>query len=150
MTDPTSDSYNLADHPDEVAELLDLIIDTYERKGGELTATLDVMRAAAIIVRHHANLLDAIGPPMRVMDLMARGTTMDAEGDELAELLSRIYAAAVSPPPAPTDRFAARDAPPPAPTTCPECGSDDPAEPYVVPFGDDETICYHPWHRGAT
>jgi hypothetical protein len=144
MTDPTSDSYNLADHPDEVAELLDLIIDTYERKGGELTATLDVMRAAAIIVRHHANLLDAIGPPMRVMDLMARGTTMDAEGDELAELLSRIYAAAVSPPP--------------APTTCPTCLGDG-----VVLSGGDEHDCRdhgnedgcfedcpNSWHQAAT
>ncbi len=37
-----------------------------------------------------------------------------------------------------------------APTTCPECGSDDPAEPYVVPYGDDETYCYHPWHQAAT
>jgi hypothetical protein len=80
-------------------------------------------------------------------------------------------AAAVSPPPAPTTCPTCRSPEPeyddgewaathhgscpdswhqPAPTTCPECGSDDPAEPYVVPYGDDETYCYHPWHRGAT
>jgi hypothetical protein len=33
---------------------------------------------------------------MRLMDLMARGTTMDAEGDELAERLTLIYVAAVA------------------------------------------------------
>jgi hypothetical protein len=89
---------------------------------------LRVVRAERDEARdQYAAITAAIGPPMRVMDLMARGTTMDAEGDELAELLSRIYAAAVSPPP--------------APTTCPECGSDDPGW-----LADCPVNAVNPWH----
>jgi len=54
------------------------------------------LRAAAVGLRRLAQLDTAIGPPMRLMDLMARSTTMDAEGDELAERLTLIYVAAVA------------------------------------------------------
>ena len=54
------------------------------------------LRAAAVGLRRLAQLDTAIGPPMRLMDLMARGTTMDAEGDELAERLTLIYVPAVA------------------------------------------------------
>ena len=57
---------------------------------------LDNMRLAAVGLRRLAQLDTAIGPPMRLMDLMARSTTMDAEGDELAERLTLIYVAAVA------------------------------------------------------
>jgi hypothetical protein len=110
---------------DELRQLADRLDATAAGWGDEPLA--DDLRAAAVALRHHANLTAAIGDPEQVTYVVPQpdgGTT------------SYRVRAAVSPPP--------------APTSCPECGSDDPAEPYVVPFGDDETYCYHPWHEAAT
>lgn len=124
--------------PDEIRQLADRLERHAEARSDAARPLLERrdLRAAAVALRHHANLIDAIGPPMRVMDLMARGTTMDAEGDELAELLSRIYAAAVSPPP--------------APTTCPTCGSDDPTHNSVTWSKTNRRDCPDEWHQAAT
>lgn len=152
--------------PDELRQLADRLDAHADFTFGEDIMGND-MRAAAVALRHHANLLDAIGDPdeLRWHRWHCEET---GNGDDLRDLLVSIAdaAAAVSPPPAPTEALIAdakrrqlhgvQDMPPPAPTTCPTCptcGSTDPAEyryPCVLHFLSSDPGSPDSWHQQAT
>jgi hypothetical protein len=112
--------------PDEVRQLadrLDLMIQ-WAKPTGEAR---DDLTAAAVALRHHANLTDAIGDPADLLD-MAVLIEDEFLNAGMARHLQRIAdaAAAVSPPP--------------APTSCPTCGDGMP------PLHG----CPDSWHQAAT
>ena len=98
--------------PDELRQLADRldrpmvdgVSESVVKHSGIYNVTPEVdLRAAAVALRHHANLLDAIGDPdeLRWHRWHCEET---GNGDDLRDLLVSIAdaAAAVPPPPAPT------------------------------------------------
>ncbi len=129
--------------PDELRQLADHLDDTCDRRAG---LSWDDVRAAAVALRHHANLLDAIGDPYYIrVWLGVLGTTPTALEREAFARLRRIADALDD---------AAAVSPPPAPTTCPTCGSDNPRQQHAVESWISDTIrcdepCPDPWHQAA-
>lgn len=134
----------LADRLDHAADWLA----SHDRDTPE--AFVPDLRAAAVALRHHANLTDAIGHPTPLVALRTIGYT-DQQILDTAAKPSPPYdgpflhacrqaaaelAAAVSPPPAPTTC-----------PTCPTCGSD--GAPGACGL-DMPWLCTDPWHQQAT
>lgn len=132
--------------PDELRQLADRLdeyaddMDSIERSGGFSAGDPDDDRAAAVALRHHANLLDVIGDPDELRTMVAwLGSNSVEEDRTLARRVADIAdAAAVSPPPAPTTCPTERL---PMPRTCQTCG---------MSADDDYDHCPDPWHQETT
>jgi hypothetical protein len=105
--------------------------------------------AAAVALRHHANLTDAIGDPDDLTFLAGlcidEATYVQRHHAGLGESVSALSQAAVA---LQRVAHAAAVSPTPAPTTCPTCGSDDKRT-----FRTDRgcQVGYgHPWHQATT
>jgi hypothetical protein len=126
----------LADRLDHHAEPFE---DTANKLGGlgqgHANAAAD-LRAAAVALRHHANLIDAVEAHRRDFRESHYTGSTSWECDEV--LWAALDATAVSPPP--------------APTTCPTCGSDDPASDgdRWIFTGRMGEFCPDSWHQAAT
>jgi hypothetical protein len=129
--------------PDELRQLADALDDRHAKFNdwcdGCGMAWPCVEARAAVALRHHANLIDAIGDPdeLRWHRWHCEAT---GSGDDLRELLVRIADAVDAPP----------IIPPPAPTTCPECGSDDPKVRRYVRVNRLGAPCPDSWHQEST
>jgi hypothetical protein len=131
----------LADRMVEDADVIQHTIDLYDElprfRVEALERAMENQRAAAVALRHHANLTDENARLRELCGYLIDACAKHRIGvpfhSSLQDLMADIAgdAAAVSPPP--------------APTTCPTCRSDNRQE----PSPNDSWICPNSWHDSA-